>query len=82
MREFINKMFTSKSGVSSKRVAGFIILIAELIIIAVCTFFAIPITINLLSLHNTLLYIGGTMLGVGLLEKAGNLLNIKKDAKS
>lgn len=69
MKEFIKDVITSGSGKSSKRVAGILILIAELTTMIICTFFAIPISPALITLHSTLVYIGAALLGLGVLDK-------------
>ena len=64
----INKMFSDSNEVSSKRILG-TTCILTFIGLTIGTFIGLDVSDNQVSLLNTLVVVGGALLGLGILKK-------------
>lgn len=78
MKDFLLKVFTAGSGISSKRVIGAVCYFMLTISIIVLSFIK-PDFPDISSIINTLIITAASLLGITTVEKFGSLLKREKD---
>lgn len=71
MKEFIKEMVSNKDNISSKRVLGISAILLYFLIFAIGLF--IDYSATQIAMANQILYIGGALLGLGIIEKLKKL---------